>query len=118
MRGRVPWVEAELEVGGTRIRYRRAGTGAPALLLGVDPGAGDPAFEELARSFRVYLLLGGPPLRRGEAEAWLHGVIEGLGLFEPELYADPALAPVLSRLVTRNRGLVGRVTFLAPGAGG
>jgi hypothetical protein len=106
-------VEAEVEAGGSRIPYLRAGRGLPALLLRARPTPGDPELAELARTFRVHLLLRPPPPGGGEAEDWLRRVVEGLGLREPEVFADAALAPTLSHLVARNGGFVGRVTFLA-----
>ena len=105
-------LEAEVEAGGSRIPYLRAGTGLPALLLRARPTPGDPGLPELARTYRVHLILHPPPPGGDEAEDWLRRVIEGLGLREPEIFADAALAPTLSHLVARNGGLVGRVIFM------
>jgi hypothetical protein len=106
-------VEAEVQVAGGSVRYRRAGSGRGVLLVRARPGgAADPDFEVLSRIHRVHALLSPPPSRREEVERWLEGVVEGLGLASPDLYADQELAPLLSRLVARNGGVVGRVIFL------
>jgi len=126
-------VEAELQVGVETVRYRRAGTGAPVLLLQVRrPGpagmgkgietdednavgediAGD-TFAALARGHRVFQPTTPIPRSRDHAERWLRGVVEGLGLVMPDVVADPELAPALARLVRQKGGFVGQVTFLA-----
>lgn len=111
-------VEAVVEVDGEEIRYRRAGQGSPVLLLrsGARVGSGtgevDALFRELASGRRVIEPLTPLPTRRGAADRWLRGLIEGLGLTAPEVMAEPALAPLLTRFVGRNGGAVGRVVFL------
>lgn len=114
-------VEAEIRVGTATIRYRRAGTGAPVLLL-QQPGSGSGEWEDgtevdvfvaLSQRHRVFQPLTPIPRRRDHAENWLRGVVEGLGLVMPDVVADPGLAPTLARLVRQEGGIVGRVTFLA-----
>jgi len=114
-------VEAEIQVGEETIRYRRAGTGAPVLLLQVrrpgPAGTGEDievdTFAALARGHRVFQPTTPIPRSRDHAERWLRGVVEGLGLVTPDVVADPELAPALARLVRQNGGFVGQVTFLA-----
>jgi hypothetical protein len=112
-------VEAELQVGQARIRYLRAGEGPVVLLLRASRGGpGDDlgdTFHLLTAEHRVVAPVEPPPGRRAEAERWLRDVVEGLGLRSPEVLADAALAPLLSRFVRRNVGLVGRVVFLPAG---
>ena len=114
-------VEAEIQVGEETVRYRRAGTGAPVLLLGgrhTGPigEAGSimaDLFHELARDHRVFQPTTLIPRDQDAAERWLQSVVEGLGLITPEVVADAELAPALARLVSQNAGFVGRVIFLA-----
>jgi len=114
-------VEAEIQVGDETVRYRRAGTGAPVLLLQVrrpgPSGMGETievdTFAALARGHRVFQPTTPIPRSRDHAERWLRGVVEGLGLVTPGVVADPELAPALARLVRQNGGFVGQVTFLA-----
>jgi len=120
-------VEAELQVGDETVRYRRAGTGAPILLLQVrrpgPDGMGEgiemgkeievDTFAALARGHRVFQPMTPIPRSRDHAERWLRGVVEGLGLVTPDVVADPDLAPALARLVRQKGGFVGHVTFLA-----
>jgi hypothetical protein len=109
---------AQIEVDGTSVPYRRAGEGAPTLLLRVQPPEWDPAFEQGIAKGRVLAPLVSPPLQRDRLEARMLGLIEGLGLRAPTIVADAALAPLLSRLVRHNAGLLGEVIFLAEEASG
>jgi hypothetical protein len=113
-------VEAEVRVGEETVQYRRAGTGTPVLLLHAsmspgETGAGGEAdtFASLSRRYRVFQPLTPIPVTPDNAEKWLRGVVEALGLIAPAVVADPELAPVLARLVHDNRGFVGRVVFPA-----
>jgi len=111
-------VEAEIQVGKETVKYRRAGTGAPVLLLQAPfpgpLGRGEvDTFVALARESRVFQPMTPIPRGRDHAERWLRGIVEGLGLVTPDVVADPELAPSLARLVRQNGGFVGRVTFLA-----
>jgi len=114
-------VEAKIQVGEETVEYRRAGTGVPVLLLHAAPpkpgeGGGSPegeAFTALARRHRVFQPMTPIPLNQDDAENWLRGVVEGLGLVTPDVVADPELAPPLARLVGEKGGFVGRVIFLA-----
>lgn len=109
---------AEIQVGGERVQYRRAGTGAPVLFLQgphpvqVQEAVGEDVFLALARRHRVFQPTTPIPRNRDDTEKWLQGVVEGLGLMTPEVVADPELAPALARLVSQNGGFVGRVIFL------
>ncbi len=114
-------VEAEIQVGEETVRYRRAGTGAPVLLLGGrhpesvgERGSVEAEiFHALARSHRVFQPTTLIPRDQDAAERWLQSVVEGLGLITPEVVADAELAPALARLVSQSGGFVGRVIFLA-----
>jgi len=108
---------AEVRVGGEVVHYLRSGQGPPVLLLLKDPGSRAPegsTFAALARDHRVVQPLSPLPRGRDEAEDWICGLVEGLGLRTPDLVASPELAPLLARLVRRNGGLVGQVLFLSP----
>lgn len=110
-------IEAEVQVGDRTVRYLRAGRGSAVLLLlgPSEPGNTESAaFSTLARDHRVFRPTTGIPGERSEAERWLSGLVEGLGLHAPDVVAAPELAPLLARLVRRNDGLVGQVLFLAP----
>jgi hypothetical protein len=108
-------VRAEIQVGNHTVSYERSGRGSPVLLLlcqalaEVGPGA---TFQALAGSRRVYCPTVPIPRSRDEAERWIRGLVEGLGLGVPDVVADAELAPLLTRLVRRNGGLVGQVLFL------
>jgi hypothetical protein len=110
-------VRAEIQVGDDTVPYERAGRGSPVLLLLSDgaaeawPGA---TFEALARDRRVYHPKVPMPRSRNDAERWIRGLVEGLGLGAPDVVADAELAPLLARLVRTNGGLVGQVLFLPP----
>jgi hypothetical protein len=113
-------VEAEIQVGDETVRYRRAGSGAPVLLLHatMSPNEGGgasevEAFASHARTHRVFQPMTSVPVTPADAEKWLRGVVEGLGLIAPIVVADPELAPVLARLVRENAGIVGQVIFPA-----
>lgn len=82
-------IEAVVQTGAFETSYRRAGTGAPVLLLdGGDPEIGEWLFRSLAARFRVVA----PARRDGQAgfEAWLRGLIDGLGLDQPAVVAAVA----------------------------
>jgi hypothetical protein len=111
-------VKAEIQVGNHSVPYERSGHGSPVLLLLSDgaaearPGA---TFKALARKRRVYRPTAPIPRSRDEAERWIRGLVEGLGLGVPDVVAEAELAPLLARLVRRNGGFVGQVLFLPPG---
>lgn len=94
-----PPVEAVLQAGDTETLYRRAGNGAPVLLLctGVlaDP-LGGQLFERLAQHVRVIAPSMPSAGRAAEVLAtWLDEVTEGLGLVRPSVVIDEALAAAL-----------------------
>jgi hypothetical protein len=112
-------MEAVIQTTEGETPYRRAGRGPGLLLLQRAPPArsGDALFDALAETFLVIAPLVPPPGRRGAAERWLQGLIEGLGLDTPDIVADAELAPVLSRFVRRGGELAGRALFLQGGGG-
>lgn len=98
----VPAIEAVVQAGAVETHYRRAGCGAPVLLL-FPGGAADPLaallFDRLARRFRVIAPLppacvGAGASAGGEAtpvSRWLRDLIDGLGMSRPALVADESL---------------------------
>jgi hypothetical protein len=114
-------VKAEIQVGNDTVSYERAGSGPPVLFLLLDGGEEEWAgatLQALARNHRVYRPKVPIPRGRAEAERWIRGLVEGLGLRAPDVIAEADLAPLLSRLVRRNGGLVGQVIFLPCGPRG
>lgn len=94
-----PPVEAVLQAGDTETLYRRAGDGAPVLLLCTGALAeplGGRLFERLAAHVRV--IAPSLPSTEGAAEVlatWLDEVTEGLGLVRPSVVIDESLASAL-----------------------
>jgi hypothetical protein len=108
-------VKAEIQVGNHSVPYERSGHGSPVLLLlagGAAEARPGATFQALARTRRVYRPTGPIPRSRDEAERWIRGLVEGLGLGVPDVVAEAEFAPLLARLVRRNDGLVGQVLFL------
>lgn len=110
-------VTAVVQVGDETVPYERAGRGSPVLLLPCDAvyeAWHRETFEAMAWKRRVYRPTVPMPRRRDQAERWIQGLVEALGLRVPDVVAEAELAPVLSRLVRRNGGFVGQVLFLQP----
>lgn len=92
-----------IRLGATEIRFRRAGRGAPVLLLlSCDDGiaGGDELFRRLAEEVRVVALRLDPvhgSASDPDASTLLRDLGEGLGLQEPLVVADEAWAARLTR---------------------
>jgi len=100
---------ALFQAGPTVTAYRRAGSGAPVLLLfpggGADPLGAD-VFARLAERFRVVA----PDVPDGiPFAAWLRDLIEGLGLERPGIVADGCFAGAARELAREDPERVGRV---------
>jgi pimeloyl-ACP methyl ester carboxylesterase len=81
-----------LVTGAIETVYRRAGTGAPLLLLcNSTDSPGRQLFEELASSCRVIAPVRPP---RVPFSGWLRDLIDGLGLDRPLLVVDDSIAEV------------------------
>ncbi|HEX8693341.1 MAG TPA: hypothetical protein VF746_13025 [Longimicrobium sp.] len=115
-------IEAVVQTGAVETRYRRAGSGAPVLLL-----AGEGAQPllasllcELAMRFRV---IAPEPwrARNGDApplatSAWLRDVIDGLGLARPSLVADESFGVAALHFALTDPARVGRLALVRSGA--
>lgn len=113
-------IEAVVQTGEFETTYRRAGLGAPVVLLGRAEGQ-EPApwlFDALARRFRAIAPVLPAAARREGAEAclvlesWLRGLIDGLGLEGPAVVADAALGPALLRFDALDPYRLDRVVLL------
>lgn len=136
-------VEAVLQTGAAETRYRRAGRGAPVLLLSGSAEADALAarlFDELARWCRVIepvLPAGWRRLTAADgtdgaaaddgtaaedeaaaadvtaAAVWLRDLIDGLGLDRPSIVVDAALAGELVTAARTDGGRLHRVVVFA-----
>jgi pimeloyl-ACP methyl ester carboxylesterase len=103
-------IEAVVQTGRVETPYRRAGVGEPVLILaGLAEGeAGEWLFGQLAQRFRTIA----PVLpAEVELEAWLRGLIDGLGLDQPALVASTAIGAGLLRFVALDPGRAGRLAL-------
>jgi pimeloyl-ACP methyl ester carboxylesterase len=123
-------IEAVVQAGASETPYRRAGAGGAVLLLigATEAGCGDWLFGQVAGHFRAIapvlpagldLALGPHPAGNGGGlEAWLRGLIDGLGLDRPALVSGTARGAALLRFVALDPDRVGRVVLLHPVAPG
>lgn len=111
-------VDAVVVSNGCETHYRRAGSGAPVLLLltAADCGAEGRLFQHLARYFRVIAphldTCGGDTGPALDSSEWLKGVIEGLGLWSPAVVADDGFALRALAFGLSNPGQIGRLALL------
>jgi pimeloyl-ACP methyl ester carboxylesterase len=118
-------VEALVQTGHTETLYRRAGRGAPVVLLGgpLGPMRADLAlFYCLARRFRVVAPeVGWLPSTEAGAEpdparpsfcGWLRGVIDGLGLVRPAIVVEDSLGIATLRFALTDPERVDRLVVV------
>jgi hypothetical protein len=104
---------AEVRDGGFATRYRTGGAGAPVVLLG-DSSLPDEAVSALIARFRLIV----PEVPRaaelaGRAfSAWLRGFLDGLGLGEVALVAEPAQGVAALTFAMLDCGRVTRLVLL------
>lgn len=111
-------VEAVLHCGGAEIPYRRWGHGPPLVVVGHAPVPSLGVTEEERLSlagFRVLVPLVPLPGGAAQADRWMLGLLEGLGLERPGLVLDREAAGILNRFLHRHRERIGIVAILAGG---
>jgi hypothetical protein len=114
----IPPAEGILHCGGSEIPYRRRGHGPPLLVVTRHPGSPlDPVDEEAlaVAGFRVVVPLAPLPTAAPQADRWMLGLLEGLGLERPGLVLDREAAVVLQHFLQRHGERIGAVTILAGG---
>lgn len=99
-------VDAVLVSGTFETPYRRAGRGPSVLLLAQGTGL----LEALAGELRVFEPLRAPAAP-GAAEwiAWLHGLLDGLGLERPAVVVDASAAGPVRQLAAAEPDRLGPV---------
>jgi pimeloyl-ACP methyl ester carboxylesterase len=112
-------IEAVVQTGSFETPYRRDGSGAPILLLGEDENGTDEQalFAALAVSFRVLAPLmprGAYAARGGLPDAWLRGLIDGLGIERPAVVGGPSHGLWLLRYAEADPDRVGRLAVVGP----
>lgn len=110
-------VEAVVQVGAVETVYLRAGRGERvAVVLAADAAERLRLVRRFAACYRVVAPVPPvPPAGSGGAAhtaAWLHGVIDGLGLDRPTLVLEPALS-LLAEQLWRGVAWVGDVVIAA-----
>jgi len=117
---------AALTVGEVETTYRRAGCGAPVVLLGLRAATERSIVERLTRPGvdRRALVPDGTTLtalttRSSPEESafarWLSGFLQGLGLDRPDVVAAAAFEQELVRYQTAHPEELGRVSILVEG---
>jgi hypothetical protein len=97
-------IEAVVQVGADETRYLRCGRGARVLLvLAPDAAERRQLVERFSPEYRVIAPdAASSPALRGlgleTLEAWLQGLIDGLGLESPRLVLSPSAAHLAPRL--------------------
>lgn len=97
-------IEAVVQVGAHETRYLRCGRGAQVLVvLAPDDAERRRLIERFSPEYRVIAPAADScPALRGEdpetLEAWLQGLIEGLGLESPSVALSPSAAHLAHRL--------------------
>ena len=119
-------VEREVEVGGTRVRYRVAGAGDPLILVHGLAGSARwwrPSLPAFAARHRVYLvdLPGFGTLRRlaasfvlAEAAGWLGEWMEAAGLRRADVVGHSMGGAICVRLAASRPDSVRRLVLVAP----
>lgn len=111
-------IEAVVQTGAVETRYRRAGSGAPVLLLagGDTAPVFDSLLRELAARFRVIAPEPCASPGRLATSAWLRDVIDGLGLPRPGLVADESFGVAALHFALTDPARVSRVALVRCGA--
>lgn len=116
-------IEAVVQAGSFETPYRRAGCGAPVLLLAAGAGEADGEwlFEQLAGRFRVIAPALPAGLGRDDGEAaetlglWLTGLIDGLGLERAAVVDSTDHGPALLRFVALDPYRLDRLALIHGG---
>lgn len=116
--------ERACEVGGFTVRYRVTGSGPPAVFVHGLAGSWrwwEPVVELLAPRLRIHLIdlpgFGSARSRRfvlGEAPAFVHGLVEEIGLGRPHLVGHSLGGAVCARVAALWPDSVGRLALVAP----
>ena len=109
---------AEVRARDHVVRYRRSGSGQPALLLYSatdNQGLWPEVIEALAAGFR--LIVPSPPAPGTDAESWLATVIEGLGVPNLTVIVTEAFGLAPLEAIVGRCDQVARIVFVAAGAG-
>jgi len=117
---------AALSVGEVETTYRRAGCGAPVVLLGLRADTESSLVARLTRPERARraLVPDGTTLTAlathpspGESTfaVWLSGFLQGLGLDRPDVVAAAPFQDELARYATRHPGELGMVLIVDDG---
>jgi hypothetical protein len=111
-----PLVRASVIIKGVETIYDRAGVGRPVLVLAVDASLRFRTASALVPAARVIV----PELRTDEAGgAWLHGLLDGLGVDGVGIVADEVWAVAALELALIDPWRVDRLAILhRPGTSG
>jgi pimeloyl-ACP methyl ester carboxylesterase len=107
---------AEVRAHDQVIRYRRAGTGRPVLVLrsSLEPHPFWAELDEaLVGAFRV--LTPDVPTAAMDVAAWIHGFLEGVGLERVTIIADDSLCIAALEMVLLNADQVERMVLVPAG---